>query len=59
MRNKGKKNERVEYYHLGVSISLCTKIGPVPIAFGLAESDKLSHDFDKMDAADQKHEGDL
>lgn len=57
VRNKGKKNERVEYYHLGVSISLCTKIGPVPIAFGLAESDKLSHDFDEMDAADQKHEG--
>ena len=55
--NKGKKNEWTEYYHLGVAISLCTEIGPIPIGFGLAEADALPSNFREMAEERQKQEG--
>ena len=57
VHNKGKENERVEYYHLGVSFSLSTDSGPIPIAFGLAEASSLPEDFENMTNDKQKQEG--
>lgn len=57
IHNRGKKNEWTEYYYLGVSISLCTEIGPIPIAFGLAEVDSLPSNYEEMGEEKQKQEG--